>query len=138
MANVRIVKNIGLGDSATSTQTSTVDEPTAAASGQNIFVTGNWFASRSTNGGTSWSLVDPFTTLPSAAGGFCCDQIVLYEPTRDIWIWILQYIRKDNSNIFRVAVSRGNASVPGTGGTLVRGHSMRVGPICGSTTPTPR
>jgi hypothetical protein len=109
MANVRIVKNIGLGDSATSTQTSTVDEPTAAASGQNIFVTGNWFASRSTNGGTSWSLVDPFTTLPSAAGGFCCDQIVLYEPTRDIWIWILQYIRKDNSNIFRVAVSRGNS-----------------------------
>jgi hypothetical protein len=107
MATVRLINNIGLGDTATSTQTSTVGEPTAAASGSNIFVTGNWYASRSTNGGADWTLVDPFTTLPSAAGGFCCDQIVLYEPSRDIWIWLLQYIEKDGTNVFRVAVSRG-------------------------------
>jgi hypothetical protein len=108
MANVRIVKNIGLGDTATSEQTSTVDEPTAAASGEAIFVTGNWFASRSTNGGADWSLVDPFTALPAAAGGFCCDQIIMYEPSRDISIWILQYVRQGNSNVFRVAISRGS------------------------------
>jgi hypothetical protein len=107
MATVRIIRNIGLGDAATSTQTSTIDEPTAAASGDNLFVTGNWFASRSTNGGANWSLVDPFTQFPSAAGGFCCDQIVLYEPSRDIWIWILQYVRSGGTNIFRVAVCRG-------------------------------
>ena len=109
MATVRIVRNIGLGDSATSAQTSTVNEPTAATSGNNIFVTGNWFASRSTNGGGSWTHVDPFTTLPSAAGGFCCDQIAVYVPSHDIWIWILQYIRQGTSNIFRIAVSRGNS-----------------------------
>lgn len=109
MANVRIVSNIGLADAATSTQTSTVNEPTAAASGNNVFVTGNWFASQSKNGGSTWTFVDPFTTLPSAAGGFCCDQIVLYEPTRDIWIWILQYVRSGTSNVFRVAISRGNS-----------------------------
>ena len=107
MATVRLIRNIGLGDAATSTQTSTVDEPTAAASGDNVFVTGNWFASQSTDGTASWSLVDPFTKFPSAAGGFCCDQIVLYEPSRDIWIWILQYIRSGGNNIFRVAVCRG-------------------------------
>ena len=107
MATVRLIRNVALGDSATSTQTSTINEPTAAASGDNLFVTGNWFASRSTDGGGTWTLVDPFTTFPSAAGGFCCDEVVLYEPSRDIWIWILQYLRSGGTNTFRVAVSRG-------------------------------
>ena len=107
MATVRLIRNIGLGDAATGTRTSTVNEPTAASTGDNIFVTGNWFASRSTDGGNTFTLVDPFTALPPAAGGFCCDQVVLYEPSRDIWIWILQYIRSGTSNVFRVAISRG-------------------------------
>ena len=109
MATVRLIRNIGLGDAATSTLTSTVNEPTGAASGRNIFVTGNWFATQSTDGGTNWSVVNPFTRFPSAAGGFCCDQVVLYEPTRDIWIWILQYVESGGSNIFRVAISRGSS-----------------------------
>ena len=107
MATVRVIRNVGLGDPATSTATSTVGEPTTAASGGNAFMTGNWYASRSTDGGGSWSHVDPFTSLPSAAGGFCCDQVVLHDPTRDIWIWLLQYIETGGSNVFRVAVSRG-------------------------------
>ena len=107
MATVRLIDNIGLGDQATSTLTSTVGEPTAAASGRNLFVTGNWFASQSTDGGGNWSLVNPFTSFPSAAGGFCCDQVVLYDPSRDIWIWVLQYIEQNGTNIFRVAVCRG-------------------------------
>jgi hypothetical protein len=107
VATVRLIRNIGLGDPATSTLTSTVNEPTAAASGNNIFVTGNWFASQSTDDGANWSLVNPFTRFPAAAGGFCCDQVVIYEPSRDIWIWILQYIKQNKTNIFRVAVCRG-------------------------------
>jgi hypothetical protein len=107
MAVVRFIQNVGLTDAATSQQTSNINEPTAASSGNNIFVTGNWFASRSTTGGAHFTLVDPFTALPPAAGGFCCDQIVLYEPSRDIWIWILQYIQTGGSNVFRVAISRG-------------------------------
>lgn len=114
MATVRLVQNIGLDDRATSTQTSTITEPTAAAADSEIFVTGNWFASRSTTNGKEWELVDPFTVLPSAAGGFCCDQIVMHDAGRDIWIWILQYIAREdparpgvNQNIFRVAVSPG-------------------------------
>lgn len=113
MATVRLVQNIGLDNRATSTQTSTVDETTAAASGGELFVTGNWFASRSTTDGKEWELVDPFTALPAAAGGFCCDQIVTHDAGRDIWIWILQYlVREDDpsgvrNNVFRVAVSQG-------------------------------
>jgi hypothetical protein len=107
MASVSLIQNIGLGNADTSTQTSTINEPTAACSGNDIFVTGNWFASQSGDGGATWTFVDPFTALPSAAGGFCCDQIVLYEPSRDIWVWILQYSQSGTSNVFRVAISPG-------------------------------
>jgi len=102
---VTIHRNIGLNDQATSTQTSSIDEPTVAAAGRQVFVTGNWFASRSGNSGGTWQHVDPFTALPSAAGGFCCDQVALYDPGRRIWIWILQYISQGGSNVFRVAVA---------------------------------
>ncbi|MFI7407656.1 hypothetical protein ACIBU0_03085 [Streptomyces sp. NPDC049627] len=112
MATVRLVQNIGLDDQATSKQTSTITETTVATSNSDIFVTGNWFASRSGTVGKQWELVNPFTALPSAAGGFCCDQIVMFEPSRRIWIWILQYIAADDpqqpgvfNNVFRVAVS---------------------------------
>lgn len=107
MATVRLVRNIGLGDAATGVQTSNIDEPTTTMSGSNVFYTGNWYASSSTNGGAGWTMVDPFTKFPTAAGGFCCDQIVLYDRSRDIWIWILQYVRSGGNNIFRVAVCRG-------------------------------
>jgi len=107
VATVRLIRNIGLGDPATGALTSTINEPSTAASGRNAFITGNWFASQSTDAGASWSFVNPFTRFPSAAGGFCCDQVVLYEPSRDIWIWILQYVESGGSNIFRVAVCRG-------------------------------
>jgi hypothetical protein len=103
---VSIFRNVGLDNTATSTQTSTIDEPTVAAAGRQIFVTGNWFASRSGDSGASWTLVDPFTTLPSAAGGFCCDQVALYDPGRKIWIWILQYSASGGGNVFRVAVAK--------------------------------
>jgi hypothetical protein len=106
---VTIHRNIGLDDLATSTQTSSVDEPTVAAAGRQVFVTGNWFASRSGTSGGSWTPVDPFTALPSAAGGFCCDQVALYDPGRRIWIWILQYIEQGGSNVFRVAVAKSSA-----------------------------
>lgn len=104
-----ILKNIALDDTATSERTATVGEPTVAATGARLFVTGNWFASRSTNGGASWTLIDPFTELPAAAGGFCCDQIVLYSRAHRIWIWILQYIEQGGSNVLRVAASRTGA-----------------------------
>jgi hypothetical protein len=114
MSSVRFIKNIGLDDTATGIQTSTVDEPTAAAIRDELFITGNWFASHSSDGGTTWTLIDPFTALPAAAGGFCCDQVTLHESSRNLWIWILQYVEEAGSNVFRLAVSQSGARGPWT------------------------
>lgn len=108
----RIVRTVVLDDDATGEQTGTVGEPTVALSGTRVMVVGNWFASRSTNGGTSWTFVDPFTAFPSAAGGLCCDQVVHYCSSRRIWIWLLQYSEVDGNNVVRIAVSSSGA--PGT------------------------
>ena len=103
MASLTVQSNLGLDDIATNDSTSTVGEPTVGVGGQGIFVAGNWYASRSTNSGASWVHVDPFTSLPSAAGGFCCDQVVLHDSTRGLWIWILQYSQQGTANVFRLA-----------------------------------
>jgi hypothetical protein len=102
-----LVQNLGLDDTATSQLTGTVCEPTASANDRQLFVTGNWFASSSVDGGANWTFVNPFTRFPASAGGFCCDQIVLYNPSHHIWIWLLQYVSTANGdNIFRLAVCR--------------------------------
>ena len=102
---VTIRDNIGLADAATSTQTGTVGEPSAAASWSGMFITGNWYASRSSDAGRTWTFVDPFTSFPADRGEFCCDQLVLWEPKRKFWVWLLQYSQLGGTNIFRVAVS---------------------------------
>jgi hypothetical protein len=68
-------------------------EPSGASdpTGQIIFETANWYASFSIDGGTTFKQISPYTTFPSADGGFCCDQIVTYAPTIDRFIWVLQY-----------------------------------------------
>jgi hypothetical protein len=102
-----LVQNLGLDDTATSELTSSVCEPTAAANDQQLFMTGNWFASSSVNGGANWAFVNPFTRFPASAGGFCCDQVVLHNAAHRIWIWLLQYSSAANGeNIFRVAICR--------------------------------
>jgi hypothetical protein len=106
--DLAIFRNIGLDDAATGTDTSTVGEPSVAVSGRQAFLTGNWYASRSVNQGQAWTHVDPFTSLPSAAGGFCCDQVVVHDRRRELWIWILQYIATNGTNVFRIAASRDN------------------------------
>jgi hypothetical protein len=106
MASTTLLKNVGLDDAATSKQTFDDDEPTAASSGDEVFVTGNVYASRSSDGGTTWTFVDPFSTFPATEGGFCCDQITVFAPSRNLWAWLLQYrTGPTGSNIVRLAVS---------------------------------
>jgi hypothetical protein len=75
------------------TDTSITAEPQAAiaADGSTVFYSANWFASFSTDGGANFTFVNPYTTFDELDGGFCCDQTVIYEPTRDLVIWQLQY-----------------------------------------------
>jgi hypothetical protein len=73
--------------------TSTVLEPAVATNGNNVFYTGNWFAARSTDGGTSWGFVNPFSNNFTTPWNFCCDQDVVYDPTQGIFIWYRQGAR---------------------------------------------
>jgi hypothetical protein len=105
MASLTVQSNLGLDDIATNDSTSTVGEPSVGVGGQNIFVTGNWYASRSTNSGASWVHVDPFTTFPAVNGSTnCCDDVVLHDSARGLWIWILQYTQQPSgTNVFKLA-----------------------------------
>ncbi len=65
-------------------------EPSGANSGSVIFVTTNWTAAYSTDGGTTFNQIDPTTVFPNDAVGYCCDQVVQYVPSIDRFIWLLQ------------------------------------------------
>jgi hypothetical protein len=67
---------------------SAVNEPSGDNAGRFRFQTGNWYAASSSNGGANWTFLNPFTIFGS---GFCCDQVVVYDPGRNVWFWLLQY-----------------------------------------------
>src|SRR5439155_17156728 len=71
-----------------------VAEPSGGANGGGVvFMTANQFAAYSTDGGATFTQLDPTTIFPEDDGGFCCDQIVQYVPSIDRFIWLLQYRR---------------------------------------------
>jgi hypothetical protein len=84
------------------------NEPTAANRGAIVFQTGNTYAALSTDGGTTFQYIDPRTQFPNLYGGFCCDQVAVYDPSRDLMFWLLLYERNSTQNAFRLAVSRGS------------------------------
>lgn len=102
---ISLVKNVQLNDVATADTASHVCEPSVAINGNVVFYTGNWFAAVSTDGGTTFKFVDPFTTFPNPPGmSFCCDQVVHYVKSIDTFVWLLQYTRDTNGkNIQRIA-----------------------------------
>jgi hypothetical protein len=124
MPNPTFFRNIALPTSATSGQTSTVGEPSLANNGAQIYYSGNWYAARSLDDAASWAYVNPFTTFPSADGGFCCDQTLIYDPTRNITIWLLQYVRLNNTNTLRVVVKKGTG-----GGVFDFFHDLKPGNV---------
>ncbi|RLT96981.1 hypothetical protein [Ketobacter sp.] len=107
-----ILSDIGLNQTATGRQTATIAEPSLACSGKRMFVTGNWFAARSTSAGARWKFIDPYTELPPAGAGFCCDQLVLYSKPWRLWVWLLQFAKNTTGNRIRVAVS--STGAPGS------------------------
>ena len=67
---------------------SSTQEPSTDANGSNIFQTGNWYATRSTDNGATWSYLDPYSLFGS---GFCCDQVTQYDPGTGREFWLLQF-----------------------------------------------
>lgn len=79
-------------------------EPSVASSGRVVLYTFNWDAGYSIDGGHSFADLNPYTTFPRSAGGFCCDQVVMYDASTDRFIWVLQYsANSKGENILRVA-----------------------------------
>src|SRR5690606_12335233 len=107
-----IVDTRRLSQTDTGGQAGTILEPALACSGKRIMVTGNWFCSRSTDGGDHGTFIDPYTEFPAAGAGFCCDQLGHYCASRRLWIWLLQYSKATSGNLSRVAVS--SSGKPGT------------------------
>ena len=54
-----LFRNIPLTDADTAGQTGVVDEPSISNNGQQILVTGNWYASRSLDNGATWDYMSP-------------------------------------------------------------------------------
>jgi len=87
-------------------------EQSVATNGLYAIYTSNNRDGVSTDGGFSFSPLDPTTMFPSAAGGFCCDQVVTYLPRKKRFVWVLQYwggsggvINDGRPNVIRVATA---------------------------------
>ena len=122
---------------------STVAEPSGASGGGVVFETANWYASYSTNGGSSFTKLDPTTIFPNGTvGGFCCDQVVQYAPSIDRFIWVLQYGQTHLStdpagkstgpNIYRIAFAS-PADVKSSSGTSWSYFDISSTTLLGST-----
>ena len=75
-------------------------------SGKIVLTTGNWksFGAVSSNGGSTFKLLDPTTIFPSGPtfttvngqrvqldGGMCCDQVIQYVPRINRFLWLMQF-----------------------------------------------
>jgi hypothetical protein len=78
-----------------------------AESGSIVLASGNKYAIYSTDGGTTFTSIDPTTVFDNTAdGGFCCDQIVQYVPGIDRFIWLMQFNTGANGkNRLRIAAA---------------------------------
>lgn len=105
-------KSVPLGIAGQGGSTSTTDEPSVASNGNTVFYTGNWYAAVSTDAGSSVTYLNPYADFPSNYGGFCCDQVTIYDPSRNITIWELQYVTDaSGNNAQRFAIATGQAGV---------------------------
>lgn len=89
---------------------SNTQEPSIDANGKYIFHTGNWYATRSVNNGATWQSLNPFTQFGGSPQNFCCDQVAIYDPARNLQFWLLMGVEDPGTtgNHLQLAVSAGN------------------------------
>ena len=80
----------GAGQGCSGDSQAACAEPSGASGGGVILVSANWSLAYSTDGGSTFKVLDPTTIFPNDAIGYCCDQIVQYAPSIDKFIWLLQ------------------------------------------------
>ena len=88
---------------------SLVPEPSVGTNGPTSLITWNWSAAVTANGGSSFSYLNPLSQQ-NAYGGFCCDQSAYYDPSRDLYFWIVQFVADAaGNNAIRLLVAKGAA-----------------------------
>ncbi len=80
---------------------SNVMEASVGVGGLSAWFTGNWFAARSINGGFSWTYSSAYAGYPD----FCCDQVTLYDESRNMLLWLRQGSPDASRNSFKLSVS---------------------------------
>jgi hypothetical protein len=88
---------------------SSVFEPSVAAAGKEFWLTGNWTVDFSNNAGASWFADNP---LVWAGGNFCCDQQVIYEPGRDVFMLLQMDTNATSGNGLELSMFK--RDTPGT------------------------
>jgi hypothetical protein len=98
------LRNVDLGSNSTA-----APEPSASIARDTAFLTSNWTAGISADGGHTFTYVNPYTRFAAVDGGFCCDQRCIYDSAQDITIWYLQYSSSTTTNrgSIRIAVAVG-------------------------------
>lgn len=107
--DVQIMLNTTMPEPGRNHTASNVGEPSLSVNGDVVFYTGNWYAALSTDGGNTFSFVDPNTfAQPNDPPGvtFCCDQVVNYMPSIDMFVWLMQYGPSTGDNIQRLAFAK--------------------------------
>jgi hypothetical protein len=94
--------------------TAVAGSPSTANNGYVVVETGNWYAAFSGDGGKHFMYIDPVTAFPASYGGFCCNQVIIYVPSRDMFIWELEYANSTTvGGALRIAIARGNEILEG-------------------------
>jgi hypothetical protein len=73
---------------------SNVMESSVAGKGRRLFFTGNWFGAYSLNKGLSWNYYSSFTGFSD----FCCDQVIIHDKARDIYLWLRMGVPYTDAN----------------------------------------
>jgi hypothetical protein len=71
-------------------------DPSTAVGGGLVLSTGNAYLRLSLDDGVNFTEIDPTTIFPTADGGLCCDQVMLFDRTTNLFFWLLQYNRLFN------------------------------------------
>jgi hypothetical protein len=102
-----IFRNVNISSVLPSGSRSNVSEVSVDGAGKNIFATGNWWAARSTTGGSTWSYINPYSDMSD----FCCDQIVMYDKARNLLIWLrMSDLVSGTVNRYRINASTNGGS----------------------------
>jgi len=85
-------------------RTSLVGETSVASNDNLVFLTGNWYAASSNDGGNTWS----YWNISKDFNDVCCDQKVIFDKKHKLFLWYRQGDSDPNTNenIVRVSVSR--------------------------------